>query len=328
MNWGILGTSFISDVMAQAISKDPGARVCAVAGRNSATLASFQKKFSVPRTYLDYDELIADPEVDAVYIALPNHLHHDSVVRAAAAGKHILCEKSLSLDMEKTDLALEAVRQAGVFFMEGLMYLAHPFTQHIAEVLRSGELGRVRTVSGGYCAAISQFVNPQSGGAIFNLGCYPASLLHLVVQASGGGELAQIQALGEVSATDGNICDSAATLRFSGGLLGRLHCAETYGAEVAEFSVVGELGALRLLSNPWLPGASGNRLEVSVYGQPPQLTEVNAKDDAYLYQVKLVRQSIEAGLLEAPWPAPGLQDSRRIMEILTRWETAAQASLV
>lgn len=330
LRWGILGTSFISEVMAAAIRRDlqdgqPAAYVHAVAGRNPQTVAAFRKKFGVPTSFTDYSELIADPQVDAVYIALPNHLHHEYVVLAAGAGKHVLCEKSLSVDMVGTDLALDAVQRAGVFFMEGLMYLTHPLTLAFVTEVRSGVLGPLRMIDASYCAAISQFVNPAGRGAVYNLGTYPASLMRLTLQAAGlEASVTDLNALGVVSGTDGNVTETAASLRF-GGLLGRLHCAETYGAEVAEFSVTGEGGRLRFLSNPWLPAAGGNAFEVQVYGQPVRTVQVEAQDDAYLYQVRLVRESIQSGHTEARWPAPSRRDSRGLMQLLTRWEAEARA---
>lgn len=173
LNWGILGTSFISGVMADAISAEGQTRLYAVAGRAAHTRDAFAEKYAVEKSYDSYDALIADEQVDIVYIALPNHLHHEYVIKAAKAGKAILCEKSLSVDMDKTDAALEAVERNQVFFAEGLMYLNHPFAAEIARLVRSGCIGELRAINGQYTASIAQFVNPDSKGALYNLGCYP-----------------------------------------------------------------------------------------------------------------------------------------------------------
>ncbi|MEM7343891.1 MAG: Gfo/Idh/MocA family oxidoreductase [Chloroflexota bacterium] len=184
LNWGILGTSFISDTMAQAIEKDAGSQIVAIAGRRTEALTEFQERYQIKQTYLDYEAFLADETIEVVYIALPNHLHHDYVVKAAEAGKHIFCEKSLSIDMDKTKQALEAVEKHRVFFMEGLMYLTHPLMKKLTELLETEAIGKIRTISGQYCAPISQFVNPGSKGAIYIFGFYPDSLLHLVLQTA------------------------------------------------------------------------------------------------------------------------------------------------
>ncbi|MEM7117577.1 MAG: Gfo/Idh/MocA family oxidoreductase [Chloroflexota bacterium] len=328
LNWGIIGTSFISDTLAEAIGNDPEAQVVAVAGRRPEALAEFQEKYEIARTYLDYDAFLADETVDVIYIALPNHLHHSYVVKAAAAGKHILCEKSLSIDMPKTEEALAAVAKQGVFFMEGLMYLVHPLLAKLVGLLQAQAVGSIRTISGQYCADIAQFVNPGSKGAIYNLGCYPASLLHLVLQTAFGAEAFsayQLAAFGNLSSYDGNVCDTLVQLRFANGVLAQLHCAEDYG-ETAVFTITGDAGEIRFVSNPWLPTATDNIIELNRYGQGVERIEVSAKGDAFFYEVRLVRDCIERGLLEAPRPAPRQSDSHEIMELLTRWETAVLAS--
>jgi len=265
LNWGILGTSFISGVMADAIIKEGNSRLYAAAGRSAATLDSFCQAYPGIIRYQDYDALIADPQVDIIYIALPNHLHHQYVVKAAQAGKAILCEKSLSIDMAKTELALAAVRQHQVFFLEGLMYLTHPLAKALSDVIQAGTLGEIRSITGRYCAAIAQFVNPDSMGCIYNLGCYPASLMHLLLQQAFGDEIFadyRITGHGRRGA-DGNICETSAVLQFANGTLAHLHSAEDYGMDWA-FSVQGTRGSLNLLSNPWLPEATGNRFP-SIY---------------------------------------------------------------
>lgn len=123
LNWGILGTSFVSGVMADAIRAEGSTAIYAVAGRSRKKVQEFAADHGIKKVADDYEALIADDGVDIVYIALPNHLHHEFVVMAATAGKAILCEKSLSIDMDKTHQALEAVERNKVFFAEGLMYL-------------------------------------------------------------------------------------------------------------------------------------------------------------------------------------------------------------
>ena len=326
LNWGILGTSFISGIMADAIIEEGNTHLQSVAGRSEDTLMAFADKYGIAQVYKDYDALINDDEVDIIYIALPNHLHHDFVVKAANAGKAILCEKSLSIDMEKTQEALAAVEKNDVFFAEGLMYLTHPLAAKICDMIRGGAIGDVRSIKGQYCAAIAQFVNPDSKGALYNLGCYPASLMHLVMQQAFGDcifENYHIAASGRVG-EDGNICESAATLQFSNGVICQLHTAEDYGLH-AGFTVLGSKGSIELASNPWLPEAEGNRLVVTEYEQQSETVSVSADGNGFLYQVRLVREAIELGRGSLQRPAATAKDSRQIMKILTDWEAATKA---
>jgi len=325
LNWGILGTSFISGVMADAIIEEGSTALYSVAGRSEEPLTAFAERYRIKQVYRDYDALINDEAVDIIYIALPNHLHHDFVVKAANAGKAILCEKSLSVDMDKTDEALAAVAKNDVFFAEGLMYLTHPFASKISEILRLGTIGEIRSIKGQYCAAISQFVNPESKGALYNLGCYPVSLMHLIMQQSFGESVFDnyhVAASGRVG-EDGNICESAATLQFSNGVICQLHTAEDYGLH-ADFTVLGSKGSLVLASNPWLPESEGNRLVISEYEQQEETVTVSAEGNGFLYQVRAVREAIELGRDSLQRPAATSKDSHQIMKLLTDWEEATR----
>ncbi|EEA95351.1 Gfo/Idh/MocA family protein [Pseudovibrio sp. JE062] len=327
LNWGFLGTSFISLTMADAVQAEGSTRIHSVAGRTEVPLKVFAEKYDVEHTFDDFNELIEDEAVDIIYIALPNHIHHEYVIKAANAGKAILCEKSLSVDMEKTDQALKAVAENGVFFVEGLMYLNHPFAAAIRDVVASGELGEIQSITAQYCASIAQFVNPHSKGALYNLGCYPTSLMHLLLQTAFPTHVFEnykISAMGRRGA-DGNICESAATLRLNNGVVCQLHTAEDYGLH-AGFTVLGSKASLVLDSNPWLPEAEGNSFTVTPYEKPGDTRTVTAEGNAFLYQVRAIREAIEAGKTALGSPAPSMEDSRQIMQILTDWEAATVTS--
>ncbi|WP_445947195.1 Gfo/Idh/MocA family protein [Shewanella sp.] len=343
LKWGILGSSFISAVMADAILAEGNTVLYAVAGRSAAPLNEFADKYKITTIYHDYDALINDPLVDIVYIALPNHLHHEYVIKAAHAGKAILCEKSLSIDMEKTEACLKAVKDSGVFFAEGLMYLTHPLAANVADIIASGVIGQVKAIQGQYCAAISQFVNPDSMGTLYNLGCYPVSLMHLVLQTAFGDDIfdsMNIKAIGR-QGTDGNICDTSAVFAFTptqnAPVLAenlttesiitpittvqcQLHTAEDYGLH-SRFNVLGTKGSLNMDTNPWLP-ENHNRLSVTQFEQASEVIDVSATGNGFYYQVQQIRQAIEQKQLSLMRPAVRPQDSYTIMKLLTQWQNA------
>lgn len=328
LRWGILGTSFISETMAKVIVEDAGSSIHAVAGRRPQAIRAFAEKFSIINTYENYQSLIQDPQVDIVYIGLPNHLHHEYVLECVAATKHILCEKSLSIDMEKTQRIVEAVRASSVFFMEGLMYLHHPLMKTLVDLLQKQVIGNIRTVTGQYCADIAEFVNPGSKGAIYNLGCYPVSLLHLILQTAYGNEIwsdFEIIGMGNRSERDGNICEASMMLGLPNGVTARIHTAETYGM-FSDFVIVGEKGSLRFVSNPWLP-EKANTMTLTLFDNEPQSIDVTAEGDAFFYQIQHIREAIEQGTTEIDRPLPRLQDSFEIMMILSQWETSISGKI-
>ncbi|MBM3091161.1 Gfo/Idh/MocA family oxidoreductase [Ensifer sp. T173] len=328
LRWGILGTSFISDTMAGAISASDGSRIEAVAGRDPQRLSDFAGRHGIAKHYSGYDALLDDPDIDVVYIGLPNNMHHEAVIRAAEKGKAVLSEKSLTTTMAEADALAQAVRDRGIFFLEGLMYLCHPLMAKAGEILQSGRLGVIRSVSGLYAADIWKFVNPMGKGTIFNLGCYPASLLHYVIQTACGQHAfssRSTSAFGNASSHDGNICDASLSVRFDNGVLATLQSTDSFGMSFA-FSIHGERGALRFLTNPWLPVAGENRLELCEYGRAPEEIVVLSDHDAFGHQVRLVENCLKAGLKDAPRPAPQLTDSLEIMSLLSAWDDQARLS--
>jgi dihydrodiol dehydrogenase / D-xylose 1-dehydrogenase (NADP) len=327
IGWGILGTGFISDTMAGAIARSPGSRIAAVAGRDAARTEAFRARFEAGRAYADLADLLADPDVDIVYVGLPNHLHHQFVAEASAAGKAVLSEKSLSVDMEKSRTLADAVSAGDVFFAEGLMYLAHPLIARFVDVLRDGRLGTIRSIHASYAADIWQLVNPQGRGALYNLGCYPVSLLQLTVQtvAGEGAFSDRMQTgTGTISTHDGNVSEAALAVRFGCGILATVQTAETYGM-FPDFKVIGDKGSLRFLDNPWLPEAGESRLLFTGFDGSREEIVVASDADAFVHQVRMVERSLAGGLRNAERPSPRLADSLEIMDCLTGWEAGIRA---
>lgn len=324
LRWAILGTSFISHTVADAIARSPGSVATVVVGRDVARREAFRDTYGIARSYPTIEEAVADPEVDAVYVGLPNHVHHEATMLAAAAGKAVLSEKSLTVSMEQTDLLLSAVR-GRVFFVEGLMYLSHPLMQRFVDVLGDGRLGTMKSIHASYAADIAHLVNPSGGGAIFNLGCYPASLIQLTVDAvhgQGAFERHALSACGWISA-DGNVGESVASIAFDVGTLATLHTAETYGM-THRFEVHGTNGGLAFRSNPWLPKPGETGFTWTPFDGPPEEFTVSDPLDAFDHQIRMVERCIELRLLEALRPSPQLDDSRALMAMLTHWESRAR----
>ncbi|MEH6740994.1 MAG: Gfo/Idh/MocA family oxidoreductase, partial [Sulfitobacter sp.] len=144
LNWAIIGTGFISHQAIDGIVKSDGSQLHSIYGRNSDMVMQLQSQYGFPKLSFDLDELLSDPDVDAVYLGLPNHLHKDAAIKAAKAGKAVLSEKSLTTTMGDADALLAAVAQTRTFFVEGLMYLSHPFLSRFVEVLQDGRLGDLR----------------------------------------------------------------------------------------------------------------------------------------------------------------------------------------
>ncbi len=323
LRWAIFGTGFISNTVIEAIAQCDGSTVAVVAGRTPERVAQMAADHSIAATSLSYEEVLADDDIDAVYIGLPNHAHADLSVAAAAAGKAVLSEKSLTTTMESAHALLDGVASHGTFFVEGLMYLAHPFYEEVAELLLDDRLGTVRSVTGHYAANIWEVVNPAGKGTIYNLGCYPASLLQLVMQTVFGEESFADRSLAAVANQndDGNVCDTAVSVRFGNGVIASLQSSDSFGTS-SDFAIIGDKGTLRFVTNPWMPVAGDNVVTLTQDGVAETIV-VHDKHDAFYHQIKLVERCVAEGRTEAQRPSPRHQDSRELMAFLTDWEAAA-----
>jgi xylose dehydrogenase (NAD/NADP) len=177
---GVLSTANITRELLRAAATTPAVDVVAVASRDELRAQAYALERAIPRPYGSYDELLADPDVDAVYIPLPNSLHHEWTMRALAAGKHVLCEKPYSRRPAEVEEAFDAADKAGLVLMEAFMYRHHPQTSRVAELVADGALGRVRLIRSTFSFVLGDETNIRAlpeldGGALMDIGCYCVS---------------------------------------------------------------------------------------------------------------------------------------------------------
>lgn len=177
-NWGVLGPGFIAtQATIPAMQQVPRAYVLAIASSDEQRAQTASLRFGIERAYHSYQALLDDPDINAVYIALPNHLHQEWTIRAAQAGKHVLCEKPLAMSAAECEGMLAACRQANVLLMEAAMYRFHPRMLYLKQVLTAGELGDIRFLHAAFSFPFDVPGNyrayPQfGGGALLDIGSY------------------------------------------------------------------------------------------------------------------------------------------------------------
>ncbi|WP_019914896.1 Gfo/Idh/MocA family protein [Paenibacillus sp. HW567] len=200
LRWGIMGCAQIAtgSVM-PAIQESETGIIGAVASRGLDKSSAVAREFGVEKAYGSYEELLADPDIDAVYIPLPNHLHREWVLRAAEAGKHVLCEKPIALSSHEAAEMAEACRKAGVHLAEAYMYRHHPRIAELREIIKRGDIGDLRSIRGTFTyndaedTSNIRFKSAWGGGALFDVGCYPLSAARLLFGAEP--EAATVQAI-------------------------------------------------------------------------------------------------------------------------------------
>lgn len=310
VKWGILGTSFISEVMADAINHSRTSQLTAIGSRSLEKGEYFSQKFSVPFIYNDYQSLIEDKNIDAVYIGLPNHLHKEWIIRAANAGKHILCEKPFVLNQNEMHEVIASVEKNKVICMEALMYRYHPFTHKLSEIITSKILGDIKLLTATYTANIAHLANPTASGAIRNLGCYPVSLIRLLANA----EPIEMTAMGRLKPDKQNDSQASALLKFPNEVMAVVSTADDVEMHW-HFEAHGTAGSLKVISNPWLPDST-NQCVIYKNNEKPIEIIVSAEKPLYTYQIDTVNQCIFQNSDAKPI---SLQDSLGNVVVLENW---------
>jgi predicted dehydrogenase len=182
VRWGVLGCAAIAvHKVVPALQRSGLGEVVAVASRDAERAATTARSLGIPRSFGGYDELLADPDVEAVYIPLPNHLHAEWTRRAAGAGKHVLCEKPLAMNADEAAGMIASCRDAGVKLMEAFMYRLHPLWQRAHELVSAGAIGDLETIQAFFSyrnvdPANIRNIPEYGGGAVMDIGCYPINV--------------------------------------------------------------------------------------------------------------------------------------------------------
>lgn len=240
---GILGTAKIARSFAQGVRPSPHVAVTAVASRSADRARQFAQETAIPRHFDDYEALLADPDIDAVYNPLPNSLHAEWSMRAIRAGKPVLCEKPVAASAQEARAMFAAAEQHGVHLVEGFPYRAQPQTLKLRELLDAGAIGETRLVQATFGFTLTDAANIRlnpalAGGALMDVGTYPVSLIRLIATQPPTRVTAVAHWSGGVDRT------LAATLEFAGGLIAQVSC----GFDVALYRqalIVGSKGVIR-----------------------------------------------------------------------------------
>lgn len=317
LKWGILGAGNIARTFAKAVQASQTGALTAVGSRAQESADRFGNEFGIKRRHATYAALVADPEVEAIYISLPNHLHAEWTIQCAEAGKHILCEKPLTTNYAEAMTVIEAVRRCDVFMMEAFMYRCHPQTTKLKQLLDEKAIGDVRLIQSNFCYNMGpkyeniRLSNPAAGGGIMDVGCYAASMARLVA----GGEPEELKGVAHIGPVSRVDEQSTASLKFPGGIVANLACGTQVGAD-SELRIWGSEGSIRV-PNPWFPGETGNKIILHRNGEDP--TEIMVDGGAGLYSIEADIVATYLKDRQAPAPCMTWADSLGNMATLDKW---------
>ena len=255
--WGLLSTARINDALLRGIEAIPDATAYAVASRDADRADAYARANGIERAYGGYDQLLADPDVEIVYISLPNGLHVEWTHRALEAGKHVLCEKPLSRSAAEVEELFDHAGTRGLYLSEAFMHRHHPQTKRLKELVDAGAIGELRLVRGSFSfncdPADPRMQAGMQGGGLMDVGCYPVSMARYLA-----GEPERVSAEELLGGLDVDVVMACDRWRFADGVIANfdsgLAMPNRRGVEV-----VGSNAVLRV-ANPWLPLADGIEL--------------------------------------------------------------------
>jgi xylose dehydrogenase (NAD/NADP) len=317
LRWGVLSTANIGRAAVNpAIQASANGVLVAVGSRDAERARAFAEHASIPRWHGSYEALVDDPEVDALYIPLPNSMHLEWSVRAAEAGKHVLCEKPLALDAGECREMQAAAEANGVKLMEAFMYRFHPRTGKVLDMVRSGALGELRILRSAFSFRLTRPGNIRmdpalGGGALMDVGCYCVNVSRTMV----GGEPVAAQARANW-APSGVDAELTGVLIFEDGITAHFDCALTM--ERSEFYEVAGTEAWVRVGDAFLPGTGESTIREQ-HGRGRQ--EIHSVPGADEYRI-MVERFAESALNDTPVPYPAEEAARNMRAIEALYRSA------
>ncbi len=324
LRWGILSTARIARTkVIPGIQKAERCTVVAIASRDAGQARQVAGELGIPRAHSSYEALLADPEVDAVYIPLPNHLHAEWTIAAARAGKHVLCEKPLAMSAAEAERMIDVCTTEGVRLMEAFMYRLHPSWVAVRELVAGGRIGRLTAVQSWFSyfnddPANIRNVRAYGGGALYDIGCYSVNLSRMLFGAEPTGVEASITR----DPTTGVDVLTSAILEFGDGV-GTFTCS-TRVEDDQRVHVYGTQGRISIKIPFNIPPDRPTEVVLAAGGDPPVAphTEVLTFEPADPYAVQAQRFA-EAVLDGGPTPIPP-EDAVANLRVIERIFQAAE----
>ncbi|WP_343963534.1 MULTISPECIES: aldo/keto reductase [Kribbella] len=321
LRWGILGTGNIASRFAGQIPASSTGELAAVGSRSQASADAFGDKYDIPHRHASYAELLADDTVDAVYIATPHPLHPEWAIKAAEAGKHVLCEKPLAINRSWAAAMIEAAIRNDVFLMEAFMYRCLPQTKLVAQLVRDGAVGKVHQIqaSFGFQASFNAesriFANELAGGGILDVGGYPVSYARLIAGAAIGAPYADpaaVTAVGQVGETGVDEW-AVATLFFDSGMTAQVSTGVRLNDE-NRVRVLGSEGYL-VIEDPWF-GGDGKPTHVTLHKVGEEPRDISA-EPAFIYTAEA--DAVAAAIEARQAPEMSWADTLGNLEVQDEW---------
>ncbi|WP_283193353.1 aldo/keto reductase [Rhizobium sp. AN80A] len=330
LRWGILGPGRIAADFSAGVAQSKTGRVEAIATRDPSR-PGLAERFPGARILKGYDALLADPDVDAIYIATPHPTHAEWAIKAARAGKHVLCEKPLGLSAAEAEAMQTAAREAGTFLGEAYMYRLHPLTLKLIELLKDKAIGDVRLIksSFGFAKPFERdhrlFANDLAGGGILDVGGYPVSMARLIAgiaEPHGIIEPDQVFAVGHLGSTGVDEW-SAAVLRFPNDIIAEVSCSVSL-AQDNVLRIFGTEGSIEIDQFWFAAGKQGGTAIIRLFDATGKRQDIAVDEPRHVYsfEVDAAAAAIREERREFAYPGMTSADTLGNLKVMDKWRAA------
>jgi D-xylose 1-dehydrogenase (NADP+, D-xylono-1,5-lactone-forming) len=284
VRWGILSTAHINRLVIPPAGESPKVDLIAVGSRSQEAADEYAGKWQIPRAHGSYEALLADPDIEAIYISLPNSLHVEWTINALEAGKHVLCEKPFDQRPERVEKAFDVAEREGLYVAEAFMYRHHPQTAKLIELVEAGAIGTLQAIRSTFSYSLYDVDNVRlrmdvEGGALMDVGCYCVHSSRLL-----GGELERVYGEQLIGPTGVDVRFHG-TMRFRSGVVSQWDCGMVM-PERDELEAIGETASL-FLDDPYhcdVPGIElrrdGETERIEIESADPYGLELENLSDA------------------------------------------------
>ena len=305
LQWGFISTARINKSLITPLRMSKRSHLLGIASRSLDTARAYAKKNHIPKMDGSYEDLLADPNIDVVYISLPNSLHAEWTIKTLQAGKHVLCEKPLAVSLAEVDAVREAANQSGRVAAEAFMYRHHPQTIKVQQLIENGSIGKPQFMRGWFTFSLNRLedirLNSElGGGSIWDIGCYPISYARMLMCAKPS------QVFGwQISSSSGVDLTFAGQLLFSGDV-----CAQVFSSfrspHCTGFQIVGSEASLSI-TDPFSPCGKS---QIILRGDRNKELIHFSQQELYLGEVEDMANAI----IKGQPPRISLQESRDNVE--------------
>jgi len=331
IKWGIIGPGNIAHNFAAGLKESFSGKLVAIASTSEERRRNFGDKYNINTSlrFSTYQDLINSSEIDAVYISTPHTLHAEWTIKAAGKGKHVLCEKPAAINLKEGQQIIEAVRQAGVFYMEGFMYRCHPQIPTLLKIIKEDRIGQIKKITSSYGFDMGKII-PESrlfrkdlaGGAILDVGLYPISFSRLIAGTALGKKYVNpLSITAEAKIVDTGVDVIAkAILKFDNNI--EAHVATAVLEDMVNNTVIeGSEGSIEL-DQPWAPGRDGgpyhSKIKISNHYKE-DIVEFKGPEHLFFFEAELASQTILKQRQEVPHPGMTWEDTLGNLKVLDEW---------